>query len=53
MFADVNIQFNRVVRMGACERTPVNAKADQVSKLRLRVLWLSAFRCGNVFLIDT
>ena len=52
MFAGVNIQFNRVV-MGACERTPVNAKADQVSKLRLRVLWLSAFRCGNVFLIDT
>lgn len=30
MFAGVNIPFNRVVRMGACERTPVNAKADQV-----------------------
>ena len=53
LFAAVNIPFNRVVRMGACERTLVNAKADQVFKLRLRILWLSAFRCGNVFLIDT
>ena len=28
--AGVNIPSNRVLRMGACERTPVNAKADQV-----------------------